>query len=132
MTPMSPPAADRSASIRTRVPSIRPDASATAKFHRHSNVPSHGLASSAYPSGVGYWKGACPMRVRYAVSWSPASVFAAVARNADAMNSKGRLSFAPRDVVSPYEKRKDPKTGEKVPVTPLEPCKFSLPNCAGR
>jgi hypothetical protein len=42
-----------------------------------------------------------------------------------------RVSFAPRDVVSPYEKRKDPKTGEKVPVTPPEPCKFSLPNCAG-
>jgi hypothetical protein len=41
-----------------------------------------------------------------------------------------RVSFAPRDVVSPYEKKKDPKTGEKVYVTPPEPCTFSLPNCA--
>ena len=41
-----------------------------------------------------------------------------------------RVSFAPRDVVSPYERKKDPKTGEKVYVTPPEPCTFSLPNCA--
>jgi hypothetical protein len=41
-----------------------------------------------------------------------------------------RVSFAPRDVVSPYEKKKDPKTGEKVYVTPPAPCTFSLPNCA--
>jgi hypothetical protein len=43
-----------------------------------------------------------------------------------------RVTFAPRDVVSPYEKKKDPKTGEKVYVKPPEPCTFSLPNCAGR
>jgi hypothetical protein len=40
-----------------------------------------------------------------------------------------RVTFAPRDVVSPYEKKKDPKTGESVYVTPPEPCTFSLPNC---
>ena len=40
-----------------------------------------------------------------------------------------RVTFAPRDVVSPYEKKKDPKTGEKEYVTPPEPCTFSLPNC---
>lgn len=41
-----------------------------------------------------------------------------------------RVNFAPRDVVSPYAKKKDAKTGEKVVVTPPEPCTFSLPNCA--
>jgi len=41
-----------------------------------------------------------------------------------------RVNFAPRDVVSPYAKKKDPKTGEKVTVTPPEPCTFSLPNCS--
>jgi hypothetical protein len=43
-----------------------------------------------------------------------------------------RVTFAPRDAVSPYEKKKDPKTGEKVYVTPPKPCTFSLPNCARR
>jgi len=43
-----------------------------------------------------------------------------------------RVTFAPRGVVSPYAKKKDPKTGEKVTVTPPEPCNFSLPNCTGR
>jgi hypothetical protein len=43
-----------------------------------------------------------------------------------------RVNFAPRGVVSPYEKKKDPKTGEKVTVTPPPPCNFSLPNCSGR
>jgi hypothetical protein len=40
-----------------------------------------------------------------------------------------RVTYAPREVVSPYERKKDPKTGEKVYVTPPEPCAFSLPNC---
>ena len=40
-----------------------------------------------------------------------------------------RVTFAPRDAVSPYEKKKDPKTGKKEYVTPPEPCNFSLPNC---
>lgn len=43
-----------------------------------------------------------------------------------------RVNFAPRDVVSPYATKKDPKTGEKVPVPQPEPCTFSLPNCARR
>jgi hypothetical protein len=43
-----------------------------------------------------------------------------------------RVNFAPRAVVSPYEKKKDPKTGEKGTVTPPPPCNFSLPNCSGR
>ncbi len=43
-----------------------------------------------------------------------------------------RVNFAPRLVVGPYEKKKDPKTGEKVTVTPPPPCNFSLPNCTGR
>jgi hypothetical protein len=41
-----------------------------------------------------------------------------------------RVNFAPREVVSPYAKKKDAKTGQKVTVTPPEPCTFSLPNCA--
>jgi hypothetical protein len=40
-----------------------------------------------------------------------------------------RLTFAHKDVVSPYEQKKDPKTGEKTYVTPPPPCAFSLPNC---
>jgi hypothetical protein len=43
-----------------------------------------------------------------------------------------RVTFAPRAVVSPYETKKDAKTGEKVAVTPPPPCNFSLPNCSGR
>lgn len=41
-----------------------------------------------------------------------------------------RVTFAPRGVVSPYAKKKDPKTGQKVTVTPPPPCNFSLPNCS--
>jgi hypothetical protein len=41
-----------------------------------------------------------------------------------------RVTFAPREVVSPYAQKKDPKTGEKVTVTPPPPCNFSLPNCS--
>jgi hypothetical protein len=41
-----------------------------------------------------------------------------------------RVTFAPREVVSPYAEKKDPKTGEKAYVTPPKPCVFSLPNCA--
>ncbi len=43
-----------------------------------------------------------------------------------------RVTFAHRDVVSPYEQKRDPTTGEKKYVTPPEPCNFSLPNCARR
>jgi hypothetical protein len=43
-----------------------------------------------------------------------------------------RVTFAPREVVSPYETKKDRKTGQKVSVTPPAPCNFSLPNCRGR
>ena len=46
---------------------------------------------------------------------------------------QGRLTqvtFAPKEVVSPYETKTDPKTHEKVPVPQPEPCSFSLPNCA--
>ena len=43
-----------------------------------------------------------------------------------------RVTFAPRLVVSPYETKKDPKTGQKVPVPQPKPCSFSLPNCSGR
>jgi hypothetical protein len=40
-----------------------------------------------------------------------------------------RVTFAPNGVVSPYETKKDLKTGEKVSVAQPEPCTFSLPNC---
>jgi hypothetical protein len=42
-----------------------------------------------------------------------------------------RVSFAPNAVVGPYDTKKDPKTGEKVPADKPEPCTFSLPNCRG-
>ena len=42
-----------------------------------------------------------------------------------------RVTYAPRLAVSPYETKKDPKTGEKVPVEQPKPCSFSLPNCRG-
>ena len=42
-----------------------------------------------------------------------------------------RVTFTPRLAVSPYETKKDPKTGEKVPVEQPKPCSFSLPNCGG-
>lgn len=48
---------------------------------------------------------------------------------------QGRLTnatFAPKEVVSPYATKVDPKTHEKVPVPQPEPCTFSLPNCAPR
>jgi hypothetical protein len=41
-----------------------------------------------------------------------------------------RVTFAPREVVSPYTTKKDPKTGKKVTVTLPEPCNFSLPSCS--
>jgi hypothetical protein len=41
-----------------------------------------------------------------------------------------RVTVAPREVVGPYDTKKDPKTGEKVPVPQPERCAFSLPNCA--
>lgn len=43
-----------------------------------------------------------------------------------------RVTYAHRDVVSPYEKKRNPETGEKEYVTPPEPCSFSLPNCVRR
>ncbi|MGC2410022.1 MAG: hypothetical protein WA441_08545 [Methyloceanibacter sp.] len=43
-----------------------------------------------------------------------------------------RVTFAPREAISPYKEKKDPKTGEMVYVTPPKPCVFSLPNCARR
>jgi hypothetical protein len=43
-----------------------------------------------------------------------------------------RVTFAPREVVSPYTQKTDPKTHEKVYVTPPPPCAFALPNCSGR
>lgn len=41
-----------------------------------------------------------------------------------------RVTFAPRLAISPYTEKTDPKTHEKVYVTPPPPCNFSLPNCA--
>ncbi len=41
------------------------------------------------------------------------------------------VTFAPRLAVSPYETKKDSKTGEKVPVEQPKPCTFALPNCGG-
>ena len=41
-----------------------------------------------------------------------------------------RVTFAPREAISPYTEKKDPKTGVKAYVTPPKPCVFSLPNCA--
>jgi hypothetical protein len=46
---------------------------------------------------------------------------------------QGRLTnvtYAPAQVVSPYETKTDPKTHEKIPVPQPQPCTFSLPNCA--
>jgi len=46
---------------------------------------------------------------------------------------QGRLTqvtYAPKEVVSPYETKTDPKTHEKVAVPQPAPCTFSLPNCA--
>ena len=43
-----------------------------------------------------------------------------------------RVTYAHRDVVSPYEQKRDPTTGKKEYVTPPEPCHFSLPNCVRR
>lgn len=43
-----------------------------------------------------------------------------------------RVTYAHRDVVSPYEQKRDPTTGKKEYVTPPEPCSFSLPNCVRR
>jgi len=43
-----------------------------------------------------------------------------------------RVTYAHRDVVSPYEQKRDPTTGKKEYVTPPEPCRFSLPNCVRR
>ena len=43
-----------------------------------------------------------------------------------------RVTYAHKDVVSPYEKKRNPETGEKEYVTPPEPCSFSLPNCPRR
>lgn len=40
-----------------------------------------------------------------------------------------RVTFAPNGVVGPYDTKKDPKTGENVPVPQPDPCTFSLPNC---
>jgi hypothetical protein len=41
-----------------------------------------------------------------------------------------RVTFAPREAISPYTEKTDPKTHEKAYVTPPKPCVFSLPNCA--
>ena len=41
-----------------------------------------------------------------------------------------RVSFAPRDVVSPYADEEGPQDRREGSVTPPEPCTFSLPNCA--
>ena len=43
-----------------------------------------------------------------------------------------RVTYAHRDVESPYKKKTNPETGEKEYVTPPEPCSFSLPNCVRR
>ena len=40
-----------------------------------------------------------------------------------------RVTFAHKDAVSPYEQKKNAKTGEKTYVTPPPPCAFSLPSC---
>ncbi len=42
-----------------------------------------------------------------------------------------RLTFAPRDVESPYATKKVGKTHERVPVKQPEPCTFVLPACGG-
>jgi hypothetical protein len=43
-----------------------------------------------------------------------------------------RVTYAHRDVESPYKTKTDPETGKKEYVTPPEPCSFSLPNCVRR
>jgi hypothetical protein len=40
-----------------------------------------------------------------------------------------RVTFAPKDAVSPYATKKNKETGENEPVPQPEPCVFSLPNC---
>jgi hypothetical protein len=42
-----------------------------------------------------------------------------------------KLTFAPRDVESPYATKKNAKTKERVPVKQPEPCTFVLPACGG-
>ena len=42
-----------------------------------------------------------------------------------------RLTFAPRDAISPYAMKKNAKTGEKTPMPQPEPCTFVLPKCGG-
>jgi hypothetical protein len=42
-----------------------------------------------------------------------------------------KLTFAPRDVESPYATKKNAKTKERVAVTPPQPCTFVLPACGG-
>jgi hypothetical protein len=43
-----------------------------------------------------------------------------------------RVTYAHRDVESPYKKKTNPETGKKEYITPPEPCSFSLPNCVRR
>jgi hypothetical protein len=43
-----------------------------------------------------------------------------------------RVTYAHRDVESPYKTKTNPETGKREYVTPPGPCSFSLPNCARR
>lgn len=43
-----------------------------------------------------------------------------------------RVTYAHRDVESPYKTKTNPETGKKEYITPPEPCSFSLPNCPRR